>query len=193
MISSRKTLLSLAVLGTAGAVAGSGAFSAFSKTTANDGNVVTAGDVTLADNDSGAAAYDIPTAKPGDTDERCVRVTFNGNLPSTVKLYRSAFTGSTGLEPNVNLTIARSATGAQADCSDFGASTDVFSTAALSTFSATSWANGITVNDQAGSAVWNNGDAVTFRITATLPSGAPDSAQGKTTGTHSFTWEAQNN
>jgi hypothetical protein len=41
--------------------------------------------------------------------------------------------------------------------------------------------------------VWNNGDAVTFRITAILPSGAPDSAQGKTTGTHSFTWEAQNN
>jgi hypothetical protein len=190
----RKTLLSLAVLGVAGAVAGSGAFSAFSKTTSNDGNAVTAGDVTLADNDASQAAYDIPTAKPGDTDERCVRVTFSGNLPSTVKLYRTAFSGSTGLESNVNLTISKSATGAQADCSDFGSSTSVFSTAALSTFSATSFSNGIALTDQTGNAVWNNGDAVTYRITATLPSsGVPDTAQGKTTGTHSFVWEAQNN
>jgi hypothetical protein len=177
----------------AGAVAGTGAFSAFSKTTANSGNVVTAGDVTLSDNDSGTAAYDMATAKPGDSDERCVRVTFSGNLPSTVKLYRSGFTGSTGLESDVNLTIERSATGTQADCSDFGASTAVFGTAALSTFGATSWANGIALDDQTGDAVWDNGDAVTFRITATLPGAAPDSAQGKTTGTHSFTWEAQNN
>ncbi|MEA2449820.1 MAG: hypothetical protein QOG63_1752 [Thermoleophilaceae bacterium] len=190
----RKTLLSLAVLGVAGAVAGTGAFSAFSKTTSNDGNEVTAGDVTLADNDAGVAAYDMPTAKPGDTNERCIRVTFNGNLPSTVKLYRTAFTGSTGLESNVNLTILKSATGTQANCSDFGSSSSVFATAALSTFSGTSFSNGITLTDQTGSAVWNNGDAVTYRITATLPSsGVPDTAQGKTTGTHSFVWEAQNN
>jgi hypothetical protein len=193
MNSLRKTLLTVAVLGVAGAVAGTGAFSAFSKTTSNDGNQVTAGDVTLSDNDANAIAYDMPTAKPGDTDERCIRVTFDGNLPSTVKLYRSAFTGSTGLEPNVDLKIARSTAGALADCSDFGASSDVFPQAALSTLSATSFANGIALTDQTGSAVWNNGDAVTYRITATLQAGAPGSAQGKTTGTHSFTWEAQNN
>ena len=193
MNSLRKTLLSVAVLGLAGTVAGTGAFSAFSKTTQNDSNVVTAGDVTLSDNDSAQAAYDIPTAKPGDTDERCIRVTFDGNLPSTVKLYRSAFSGSTGLESNVNLTILKSATGTQADCSDFGSSSSVFATAALSTFTATNFAGGISLTDQGGSAVWNNGDAVTYRITAILPSNAPDTAQGKTTGTHSFVWEAQNN
>lgn len=193
MNSLRKTLFSLVVLGIAGAVAGIGAFSAFSKTTSNDNNTVTAGDVTLSDNDSNNAAYSIPTAKPGDTAERCVRVTFDGNLPSTVKLYRSAFTGSTGLESSVNLTIQSAPTGTAANCSDFGTPTTVFATAALNTFTATNFAGGISLNDQGGNAVWNNGDAVTYRITAQLQSGAPSSAQGLTTGTHSFTWEAQNN
>jgi hypothetical protein len=35
-------------------------------------------------------------------------------------------------------------------------------------------------------------DAVVYRVTATLSASAPDSAQGKTTGTHIIRWEAQN-
>jgi hypothetical protein len=189
----RKTLLSVAVLGVAGAVAGTGAFSAFSATTSNDNNTVTAGTVTISDNDAGSAAYSMPAAKPGDTAERCVRVTYTGSLPSTVKLYRSAFAGSTGLESNVDLRIQSSPTGTAANCSDFGTPTTVFAQAALSTFTPTTFGTGITLNDQSGSATWSNGDAVTYRITATFQASAPNSAQGKTTGTHSFTWEAQNN
>src|SRR5919206_2989559 len=107
MKSLRKTLLSLAVLGIAGVVAGTGAFSAFSNTTSNDNNTITAGTVTIGDNDSGSAAYSLSTAKPGDSASRCIVVTFSGNLSSSVKLYRSAFSGSTGLESNVDLLIQK--------------------------------------------------------------------------------------
>jgi hypothetical protein len=187
----RKTLVTLVVLGATGAVAGTGAFSAFSKTTSNDNDTVTAGDVTITDNDANAAAYSLPTAKPGDTASRCIVVTFGGDLASTVKLYRSAFTGSTGLESNVDLAITKG-TGAASNCSDFVAGTSVYS-GTLTALGATNFTNGIALTDQTGSAVWNNGDAVTYKIQATLQSGTPSSAQGLTTGTHSFTWEAQNN
>jgi hypothetical protein len=179
------------VLGIAGAVAGSGAFSAFSKTTSNDNNTITAGNVTVTDNDSNTAAYSLATAKPGDTASRCIVVTFSGNLASTLKLYRTAFTGSTGLETNVDLAITKG-TGTATNCSDFVAGTSVYS-GTLSGFSATTFAAGTTLTDQTGSAVWDNADAVTYKIQATLQVAAPSSAQGLTTGTHSFTWEAQNN
>ncbi len=187
----RKTLLSLVILGAAGGVAGTGAFSAFSNTTSNDNNTITAGTVTIADNDAGSAAYSLPTAKPGDSASRCIVVTFGGNLPSSVKLYRSAFTGSTGLESNVDLAITKG-TGSAANCSDFTPGTSVYS-GTLSAFSATSWSNGMALTNASGSATWSQNDAVTYKIQATLQSSAPSTAQGLTTGTHSFTWEAQNN
>ena len=39
---------------------------------------------------------------------------------------------------------------------------------------------------------WVNSDAVVYRFTLTLPSSAPAAAQGLTTGSHAFTWEARN-
>jgi hypothetical protein len=192
MTSLRKILLSLAVVGVVGAVAGAGAYSAFSKTTSNDNNTITAGTVTIGDNDANAAAYSLPTAKPGDSAQKCIKVTFTGNLPSTVKLYRSAFVGSTALESNVDLTITKG-TGVATDCSDFVAGTAVYATAALGSFSGTSFANGIALTNQTGSATWSANDAVTYRITGTLQAAAPSTVQGLTTGTHSFVWEAQNN
>ena len=50
-----KILRTLAVLGVLACIAGAGVFSAFSSQTDNPGNVVTAGTVTLADNDAGSA------------------------------------------------------------------------------------------------------------------------------------------
>jgi hypothetical protein len=192
MTTFRKILLTLTVVGVVGAVAGTGAYSAFSKTTSNDNNTITAGNVTIGDNDSNAAAYSLATAKPGDSAQKCIKVTFTGNLPSTVKLYRSAFVGSTNLEQHVDLTITKG-TGSATDCSDFVAGTSVYATAALSSFSATSFANGITLTNQTGSSTWSANDAVTYRITGALQGTAPSTDQGLTTGTHSFTWEAQNN
>jgi hypothetical protein len=61
-------------------------FSAFSGTTANPGNSAVAGTVTLTDNDSGAAMFSLASLKPGDTDTRCLQVTYTGSLPALVRL-----------------------------------------------------------------------------------------------------------
>ncbi len=60
-----KILRTLVVVGVVGGLAALGVFSAFSSQTDNPGNVVTAGSVTLTDNDSGTALYNIPAGKPG--------------------------------------------------------------------------------------------------------------------------------
>lgn len=121
-------------------------------------------------------------------------MTYTGSLPSTIKLYRSALTGSTGLESDVDLQILEG-TGAASNCSDFAQTSSLYSNK-LGSFTATSFSNGITVVNGAGSTTWTNvgpNNVVTFKITATLNASAPSTDQGKTTGTHSFVWEAQNN
>jgi Camelysin metallo-endopeptidase len=188
MAKTRKILLTLATVGAAGALASVGVFSAFSSTTSNPGNEFAAGTVTVGDNDSGAAAYDVSNAKPGASDERCVKVTYSGSLSSTLTLYRSGFTGGTGLDDYVDLAITKG-TGDQADCSDFSAGTSVYS-GELKAFPS-SFAGGLSLTNGSGNAGWNQNDAVTYRIRATLQD--DNAAQGLTAGTHSFTWEARNN
>jgi len=178
-------------------VAGTGAFSAFSKTTSNDSNNITAGDVNLTDDDTGVAAYSLPNAKPSDSASRCIQVTYSGSLPSTIKFYRSALSGNTGLESDTDLVITKG-TGTASNCSDFAAAGtgSAIYTGTLSAFSATSFSNGVSVLNRAGSATWTNAgpnNVVTFKIQATLNAGTTSADQGKTTGTHSFVWEAQNN
>jgi hypothetical protein len=192
----RKTLLSFAVVGIVGAVAGTGAFSAFSKTTSNDNNTITAGDVTITNDSPTTASYSLPAAKPGDSASRCIQVTFTGSLASTIKFYRGALAGNNGLESDVDLVITKG-TGTSATCSDFAAAGtgSAIYTGTLNAM-ATTYAGGYSVLNRAGSAAWTNAgpnNVVTFKIQATLSSSTPNADQGKTTGTHSFTWEAQNN
>jgi predicted ribosomally synthesized peptide with SipW-like signal peptide len=188
MAKTRKILLTLVVVGLAGALASVGVFSAFSSTTSNPGNEFAAGTVTVSDNDSGAAAYNVSNAAGGDSAERCIKVTYDGSLSSTLKLYRSGFTGGTGLDDYVDLAITKG-TGDQADCSDFSGSTSVFS-GELKDVPA-SYGSGLSLTDAADDASWDEDDAVTYRISATLQD--DNDAQGLTAGTHSFTWEARNN
>jgi|Tabmets5t2r1_1033131.scaffolds.fasta_scaffold02051_4 Camelysin metallo-endopeptidase len=188
MAKTRKILLTLVIVGAAGALASVGVFSAFSSTTSNPGNNFAAGTVTVGDNDAGAAAYDVSNAKPGDSDERCVKVTYSGSLSSTLTLYRSAFSGGTGLDDYVDLAITKG-TGDQADCSDFSGSTSVYA-GELKSFPS-SFGSGLSLTNGSGNAAWGQNDAVTYRIRATLQD--DNAAQGLTAGTHSFTWEARNN
>ena len=188
MTTVRKILVSLIVIGAVGAVAGVGVFSAFSDTTTNSGDQFSAGTVTLTDNDLDAPAYNVSNGKPGDFQEMCIKVTYDGSLPATVKLYRSGFSGGTGLDAYIDLAITKG-TDDQTNCGDFNPGSSIYS----STLSglATTWAGGIALTDQTGSAVWDDNDAVTYRIRATLQN--DNAAQGKTAGTHNFVWEAQNN
>jgi predicted ribosomally synthesized peptide with SipW-like signal peptide len=188
MAKTRKILMTLAIVGAAGALASVGVFSAFSSTTSNSGNEFAAGTVTIGDNDSGNAAYDVSNGKPGSTDERCIKVTYSGSLTSTVTLYRSAFTGGTGLDDYVDLAVTKG-TGDQADCSDFSGSTSVYA-GELDAFPS-NFGSGLSLTNGAGNAAWSQNDAVTYRVRATLQD--DNAAQGLAAGTHGFTWEARNN
>lgn len=190
MKKSTKILRTLVVVGVVGGLAALGVFSAFSSQTDNPGNVVTAGSVTLGDNDAGTALYSITAGKPNDSQTSCIRVSYSGSLDSTVKLYTPSTIGALG--PNVNLKVEA---GTQASptfpsCTGFNSETTLFD-AALSTFP-TSYAAGITDFPGTSATKWVNGDAVVYRVTATLSGSTPDSAQGTTTGSHIIRWEAQN-
>ena len=99
----RKALLSLLLVGVIGTVAGVGTYSAFSATTVNPGNTFAAGTVVISDNDANAAMYSIANATPTVAVTRCIRVTYTGTLPSTVKLYTATAIGAIG--PFVDLVI----------------------------------------------------------------------------------------
>ena len=186
----RKVVRSLLVLAAVGGLATLGAFSAFTSQANNPNNRVSAGTVTLADNDGGTALYDLTNAKPGDAQTSCIRVNYTGSLNADVKLYTPDTIGALG--PNVNLKIepGTQASPSYPSCTGFSADGAAIFDAALSTFP-TTYAGGVSDFPGASSA-WTNGDAVVYRVTATLAANAPDSAQGATTGLHTIRWEARN-
>lgn len=190
-----KILRTLVVLGVVACIAGAGVFSAFSSQTDNPGNVVTAGSVTLADNDAGSALYTLTAAKPGDSQTSCIKVTYTGSLDANVRIYTPSTIGELG--PNVNLKIepGTQASPSFPSCTEFtpDAGGALFE-GTLANFAAAknSYANGVVDFPGAVATKWVTNDAVVYRVTATLSASAPDSAQGKTTGTHILRWEAQN-
>lgn len=194
MSTTARILRTLVVLGVVGSIAALGVFSAFSSQTDNPGNEVAAGTVVLSDNDAGLAAYNIQNAKPGDTDERCIRVSYTGSLDATVKLYTPDTIDVLGphvtlqITPGTQVVPAADCTAFVADAGGaiFNSTLDVFQS------SHNSFANGLADNPGAVATKWVNGDAVVYRVRATLASNAPDSAQGDTTGSHTIRWEAQN-
>jgi hypothetical protein len=192
----KKTVLTVLVVAVVVGLIAFGVFSAFSATTSNDNNQFSAGSVSISDNHSASALYDVSGATPGTASTAsCIKVTYGGSLDSTVKLYRSAFTGGTGLDAYLNVAITKG-TGNQTDCSDFtpavsGSSVYNSTLSGIGTSYGSGSALGLT--NAAGGSTWSSGNAVTYKFVASLPSNVSSNANGKVTGTHSFTWEAQNN
>lgn len=195
MTLARRLVLSLLVLGLGGAAIGAATSSAFSSTTANPSNSFAAGTVFLSDNDAGSSLLSLSSAAPGTSASGCIKVTYGGSLPASVRLYAST-TGS--LAQYLNLTVTRgtdpapsfpSCSGFSPDSSDYtGAGPGVVYSGTLSNFTAsyTSFASGL-----ADPQTWNANDAHSYRFTVTLPSSAPAAAQGLASSA-TFTWEAQN-
>ncbi len=77
---------------------------AFSATTDNTGNAFVAGTVTLTDNDSGTAMFNVPNMTLNDSAVGCIEVTYSGTLDPLVKTY-GASTAGDGLEDYLDLTI----------------------------------------------------------------------------------------
>lgn len=161
---------------------------AFSDTTNNTGNSFTAGTVSLTDDDSGSALFNLSLMKPGDSSTKCIRVDYDGNLASTVKLYGAVGAGTLG--QYLNLTI-NSGTGPANDgsCASFVAGNQIYN-GTVSTFASTyaAWGSGLT---DANFVADDVNDYRTYRIVVSLQDN--NSAQGLSATGVSFTWEAQNN
>lgn len=190
-----KILRTLGVLAMLAALAATGVFSAFSSQTDNPGNVVTAGTVTLADNDGGSALYSLTAAKPGDSQASCIQVSYTGSLASTVRLYMPSSIGALGAQVNLKIEPGTQTSPSFPSCTGFtpdagGALFD----GTLASFAAShdSYANGLGDNPGTSATAWSSGDAVVYRVTATLSASAPNSVQNESTGAHVLRWEAQN-
>lgn len=206
---SRKIGLTLLLLAALGVMIVASTWAAFSDTSANTGDRWDAGSVDIEDNDSGTRAlYDLfdgtPYAKPGDSDSGCIKITYNGSLPSTVNLYGSNNLSANALDDQLTLTIT-SGTGLATnnECTSVftaaGATGDVYS-GSLANFMATynDFTDNLTLN-AGGDAVWGQTETVTYKFEVTLADDADvndansKTATGYATGSHSFTWEARNN
>jgi len=186
MNSARKVLWSVLVVAALGGLAVFGAFSAFSDTTSNPNNDFAAGTVTIGNNAT-TPLYSVSNGKPGAASaDHCIKITYSGSLPATVKLYRSTLSGTLGQYLDVTVT---KGTGNQEDCSDFSAGASAYS-GTLQALGA-DWTGGQALTNGSGNATWSSGDAVTYRFSAVIQD--DNAAKGLNTGTHSFTWEARNN
>lgn len=173
-------------------------YSAFSATTANPTNNWTAGTVALTDDDGGSALFTVTNLKPGSTGTKCIVVTSNASLASTVKLYATAssFAQTKTLADNITLTVTQgSSTSSGGVCTGFTADTGASNT---TTGSMTSFSSSYT-NFATGFGTWapaaGNGVTKTYQISYTLNNGAnqaaTDAMQGGTAQI-GFTWEEQN-
>ena len=195
MSKGQRLLLTLLIIGLVGAVAGVGTFSAFSSTTSNDGNSFSAGTVVLSDNDSGSAMYTVSNAKPGDSATACITVTYTGNLAANVKLYTTSTIGSLGSHLTLTVTQGTGAVSFGSACTNFtpdSSGAQIYS-GTLSNFASTyaGYGSGLALTNASASATWSQNDARVYKFQISLP-GSDTTGSGLNTGSHSFTWEAQN-
>lgn len=193
MTKTKKLLLSLLVVGIAGSIAAFGVFSAFSSTTTNSGNQFTAGTVAIGDNDGDNFVFNNLNAAPGATATKCVKVDYTGSLDADVSLYIPEALGD--LKNVVNLTIQPGsfpgAPPASNACTGFVADGAAIFNNTLDNWTHTTYANGL-VDGPGVATYWQSTNSVVYQITATVSSGATNTAQGDTTNALTFTWEARN-
>ncbi|HWC49611.1 MAG TPA: TasA family protein [Solirubrobacterales bacterium] len=194
MKTTTKVLLTALCVGALGSLAAMGVFGAFSATTTNAGNTITAGTVSIADNDAGAAMYSITNAKPGESVSKCIKVTYTGSLDADVHIYTTSTIGALGQYVELTITPGTQTTPTFPSCTGFTPdSGGALYSGTLANFATAknSYANGVVDYPGTGTK-WAANESVVYQVTATLQSSAPEAAQGATTGAHTFTWEARN-
>jgi hypothetical protein len=188
----RKILLSVLIVALTGGIAGYGTFSAFTATTSSAGNLIDSGTVAIGDNDSGAVMYSQTNLKPLDSVSKCVKVTYTGSMDADVKLYTTSSIGTLGTYLTLTITPG-TGNAAFPDCSDFVADAGgaIFNnTLANFATSHNSYANGLADNPGTSATKWVTNDAVVYKFTLTVQD--EENANGQTTNSHAFTWEARN-
>jgi predicted ribosomally synthesized peptide with SipW-like signal peptide len=191
MTTARKGLATLVVVGVTGALAAFGTFAAFSDTTTNSGNQFTAGTVTLTNNSTSAMFNNVTGATPGaPATDRCIKVVYTGSLGATLKLYTTD--SSTGaLSQYVDVTVTPGSYSGPDPA--FPSCTGFTPDAGGSIYSGTLSAFRTNMHDYASGVTAPTAPGTVYKFSYQLSSSAPDAAQGTTTGSHSYTWEARNN
>lgn len=160
--------------------------SAFVDQNENTLNQVTGGEVDLTDNDSDTALFTSDEGlAPGQTVERCIRVTYAGNVdPVPVKLYAASTSGALAPYLDLSIQIGPDSGGAFGSCAGFSPTGTVYSgTLAGFGSSATDFGSGRTTWDPAGP-----DETRTFRFSLTL---GTDPAASGASASFGFTWEAR--
>ncbi|MBV9832440.1 MAG: hypothetical protein JOZ82_12685 [Marmoricola sp.] len=171
-----------------GAMVWGASYSAFSATTVNPTSNWSAGTVALADDDSNTAMFTASGLKPGSTGTKCIAVTSTGTLPAAVKLYGTSYSTTNNLAGNVTLTVEEGTGATSSSCAGFVSGTTIYNgTMASFGTSKTSYATGVGSWAPTGS----GSETKSYRVTYTLSSSTPDTAQGGTAAL-GFTWESQN-
>ncbi len=190
-----KVLMTLLCMGSLGSFAAIGVFGAFSSTTSAASSQFASGTVTLGDNDLGGAMYSVANAKPGESVTKCIKVTYTGSLDADVRLYTSSTIGSLGQYVDLTVTPGTQSSSSFPSCTGFVAdSGGALYSGTLAAFGTAknSYTNGVVDYPGTSATKWATNDSVVYQFTATLQSSAPDAAQGLTTGSHTFNWEARN-
>jgi len=104
-VSGWRRLGALCVLALLVPAAGGVTFAAYTATAGNGGNGVEAGSVRLSDNGDGSSMMTLTGAMPGDTTSACIKVTYDGSIPSAVRLHGT--TAGTGLDAYLDLKVTR--------------------------------------------------------------------------------------
>lgn len=164
--------------------------SAFSSKTDYSGNTLGVGSVTLTDNDAGNTYFNLTAMKPGDSQTKCVLVTYSGTIDpaANVVMYGSYGVSNTAAQ-YLDLTLKVGPSGQT--CTWDG-------TAPAATASYANTLKSFTDAYSLYSPSWDTGWRPTsssdkvrpVMITLTLPSNAPDGAQG-TSANPVFTWEVR--
>jgi hypothetical protein len=180
-----KLALSLIILALIGIVESTSTLSAFSAITQNPGNTFSTGSVDLEDDDAGSAMLTLSAAKPGDTDEGCIRVRYLGTLPATVKLYGTTTdTNTPKLGDYLTLTVEQGTISSPrtptTDCATFAPSATIYN-GTLTGFP-DDWTAGV------GLGSWTQNQTQGYRFTITVQDNS--NAQGKS-ASQIFTWEAR--
>ena len=188
--SARRVALTVLVVGLLGTIAGVGTWSAFSSTTDNTGNSFAAGTVVVGDNDGDAALYSLSDQGPGGSTVKCIKVTYTGSLAADVNLYTTSSVNASAQYFDLTVEKGTSDTSTFPNCGTFTSQATVYS-GTLSDFATTkdSYANGVSAYPGSQTS-WAQNDALVYRFTVTVQD--DNSAQGASSGSHLFRWEARN-
>jgi predicted ribosomally synthesized peptide with SipW-like signal peptide len=187
----------MGVLALLALAAGGVTFAAYTATTQSNSNRIEAGSVKLSDNGDGTSLMSMAAGVPGVTTSACVKVTFDGSLASTVRLYGT--TTGNGLDQYLDLKVTRgtyspsepaykSCTNFQADGTDYiGAGNGVIYDGTLQGFP-DDYAAGLVDPTGGSPESWTNAEAHVYRFDVTIQQ---NFAAQTLNAAQTFSWEAR--